>query len=50
LNSPSVWANARLTPVITINSKPYGDVTAEKIPAILERVQVRGGIGGKNRG
>lgn len=23
------------TPVITINSKPYGDVTAEKIPAIL---------------
>jgi len=23
------------TPVITINSKPYGDVTAEKIPGIL---------------
>lgn len=23
------------TPVITINSKPYGDVSAEKIPAIL---------------
>lgn len=23
------------TPVITINRKPYGDVTAEKIPAIL---------------
>jgi NADH-quinone oxidoreductase subunit E len=23
------------TPVITINSKPYGDVTPEKIPAIL---------------
>ena len=23
------------TPVITINSKPYGDLTAEKIPAIL---------------
>lgn len=23
------------TPVITINSKPYGDITADKIPAIL---------------
>ncbi|MGS0765014.1 NADH-quinone oxidoreductase subunit NuoE family protein [Syntrophomonas curvata] len=23
------------TPVITINSKPYGDMTAEKIPAVL---------------
>lgn len=25
----------QMTPVITINSKPYGDLTPEKIPAIL---------------